>query len=128
MEAVFRDVEFSMVLLKLSGVLLGLVAVFYLLYIKNLKILLVPNWKSVMLLSCILALLNAGLIFSFGKGAFFITPFFVVLTIALWLMNKLPFWQKKHLIAFITSFTSLSICFFVGVAGFFFHLAVEGKI
>ena len=87
----------------------------------------VPNWKSVMLLSCILALLNAGLIVSFGKGAFFITPFFVFLTIALWLINKLPFWQKKHLIAFITSFTSLSICFFVGVAGFFFHLAVEGK-
>jgi Flp pilus assembly protein protease CpaA len=124
MEAVFRDVEFSIVLLKLSGILLSLVAVSYLLCIKNLKRLSVSNWKSVIILSCVLALLNAGLTVAFGKGAFFITPLFVFLTIALWLTNKLPSWKKKHLIAFITSFTSLSICFFVGVAGFFFHLAV----
>lgn len=128
MEMVFKDVELSMVLLKLSGALLSFVVVSYLLYMKNLKILSVPRWESLMTLSCVLALLNTCLAVSFGKSAFFITPLFVFLTIALWIMNKLPFWQKKHLIAFITSFTSLSICFFVGVAGFFFHLTVEGKI
>lgn len=128
METLFRDVEFSMVLLKLSGALLGLIAVSYLLYLNNLKRFSVPNWKSVMILSCLLALLNAGLAVLLGSIAFLITPVFVLFTIALWLMNKLPSWKKKHLIAFTTSFTSLSICFFVGIAGFFFHLAVEGKI
>lgn len=128
MEAVFRDVEFSMVLLKVSGLLLSLGAVSYFFYIGDIKRISVPNWKNVMMLSCVLAILNAGLTVSFGKIAFFITPIFIFVTICLWLMNKLPLWKKKHLIAFITSFTSLSICFFLGVAGFFFHLAVEGKI
>jgi hypothetical protein len=128
MEAILKNVEFTVTSLKIVGVLLGLFAVTYFLHMRKTKKISITSWKSLIALSSVSALLNTGLIVLLGKNAFIITPLFIIIVIALWFMKRLPAWEKRHLVFYVTSFTLLSILFFIVVAGFFFHLAVEGKI
>ncbi len=84
--------------------------------------------KRVATLSLILGLLDAGLALTFGKAAFVVTPIIVISFFGLWIVSQNPLWKFKHLLFFVSSFVICSTTFFYGVAGLFFHLAVEGKL
>lgn len=125
MEQVFNNVNFSMTLLKFTGFLLLLIGIGYL-FMFRLNFL--PRWKNIVGLGCVIGLLNAGLVISLGKIAFAVTPVtFVILTV-LFYFNKFPFYRIKHFSGLLICFIFSSVTFFIGIAGFFFHLAVEGKI
>ncbi len=114
-----------MVLLKSMGIVLLLIGTGYLFKVRPV---LLPRWKNVIGLGCVIGLLNAGVVISLGKIAFTATPAILVICIALFYFNKLPLYKVKHLFGLLVSFLVSSVTFFIGVAGTFFHLAVEGKI
>lgn len=125
MVAVYNAVNWSMVLLKSTGLLLLLIGIGYLLKARPVFL---PQWKNVIGLGSVFGLLNTGLIISLGKIAFLATPAMLIFCIALFCFNKLPIYQIKHLFGLLASFVFSSVVFFIGIAGTFFHLAVEGKI
>lgn len=125
MEQVYHDVNFSMALLKCAGFLLLLVSVGYI-YMFRPDFL--PQWKNIARLGGLIGILNAGLVISFGKNAFPLTPVMLVALIFLFVFNKLPLYKIKHLLGLLICFILSSLTFFIGIAGAFFHLAVEGKI
>jgi hypothetical protein len=114
-----------MVLLKSVGNLLLFIGIGYLLIARPIFF---PKWKNVIEIGCAFGLLNAGLVLSFGKIAFSATPAILIICIFLFCFNKFPLFKIKHLFGLLMSFVFSSVTFFVGIAGTFFHLAVEGKI
>ncbi len=73
-------------------------------------------------------LLNASLVIILGKLGFFITPIFLITIFALFYFDKFPEYRPKHLLGLSIAFILSSLTFFIGIAGLFFHMAVEGKI
>lgn len=125
MEQVYSEINLSMVLLKSVGVVISLIGIGYLFKVRPVFH---PQWKNVIGLGCVFGLLNAGLVISLGQMAFFATPVMSIVCIALFSFNKFPHFNFKYLAGFLTTFVFSSVAFFLGVAGVFFHLAVEGKI
>jgi hypothetical protein len=125
MEQVYHDVNFSMVLLKSAGVLLLLSGVGYIFMFRPSFL---PKWKSILGLGGVIGLLNAGLVISLGKIAFPLTPGILIVLVVLFYFNKFPLYKIKHFLGLLIFFVFSSLTFFIGVAGTFFHLAVEGKI
>lgn len=125
MEQVYHQVTLSMILLKCVGGLIFLLGTVYLL-IKRPEYL--PNWRNVIVYGSMFGLLNAGLVIILGKLGFFITPIFLITIIALFYFDKFPCYRRKHLLGLSIAFILSSVTFFIGIAGAFFHLAVEGKI
>lgn len=125
MEQVYNAVNLSMVLLKSVGLLLLFIGIGYLLIARPIFL---PKWKNVIGMGCAFGLLNAGLVISFGKIAFSATPAIMIICIVLFCFNKFPLYKIKHLFGLLMSFVFSSVTFFVGIAGTFFHLTVEGKI
>jgi hypothetical protein len=125
MEQVYHDVNFSMALLKCAGFLLLLVSAGYI-YRSRPDFL--PRWKNIAKLGGLIGILNAGLVVSFGKSAFPLTPVMLIALVLLFVLNKFPLYKTKHFLGLLVCFILTSLTFFVGIAGAFFHLAVEGKI
>jgi hypothetical protein len=125
MEQVYNEVNLSMVLLKSVGALLLFLGIGYLFIVRPAFL---PQWKNVIGLGCVFGLFNAGLIISLGKIAFPATPGILIICITLFCFNKFPLYQIKHLLGLLVSFVFSSVTFFIGTAGNFFHMAVEGKI
>ena len=125
MEQVYNSVNLSMVLLKFVGVILLFIVMGYLLLARPIFL---PKWKNVIGMGCTFGLLNAGLVIAFGKIAFSATPAILIICIVLFYFNKFPLYKIKHLFGLLMSFVFSSVTFFIGIAGTFFHLAVEGII
>lgn len=125
MEQVYKDVNLSMYLLKFLGLLLVLVGMGYFFMFRPSFL---PRWKNIVGFGCVMGLLNAGLVISLGKVAFTLTPVILIFLSVLFYFNKFPLYRIKHLLGLLMSFIFSSLTFFIGVAGTFFHLAVEGKI
>ncbi|MGE3609588.1 MAG: hypothetical protein AB7I27_08380 [Bacteriovoracaceae bacterium] len=125
MEHVYNEVNLSMVLLKSVGIILLLLGIGYLFKVRPAFH---PQWKNVIGLGCVFGLLNAGLVITLGEMAFFATPVMLIICIVLFSFNKLPLYKIKHLFGLLIAFVFSSVTFFIGIAGTFFHLAVEGKL
>jgi hypothetical protein len=125
MEQVYNQVNLSMILLKSVGGLLLLSGAFYLFKIRPTFL---PQWRRVVGIGCVYGILNAGLVILLGQIAYFATPILVVTFIGLFFFDKFPLYQLKYFAGFLTTFIFSSVAFFVGIAGIFFHFAVEGKI
>lgn len=121
MEQVYNEVNLSMILLKSVGTVLLFIGAFYLFKVRPVFL---PQWKNVIGLGSVLGLLNAGLVISLGKMAFFATPMMFITCIALFCFNKFRLYEIKHLFGLLSSFVFSSFTFFIGIAGIFFHLAV----
>lgn len=124
MEQVYNEVNLSMILLKSVGAVLLFIGAFYLFKVRSVFL---PQWKNVIGLGSVLGLLNAGLVISLGKMAFLATPVMLITCIVLFCFNKFPLYKIKHLIGLMATFVFSSVTIFIGIAGTFFHLAVEGK-
>jgi hypothetical protein len=114
-----------MILLKCVGGALFLFGVAYFL-IKRPEYL--PRWRNVLGYGCMFGLLNAAFVIILGRLGFLITPIFLITIIALFYFEKFPHYRPKHLLGLSIVFILSSVTFFIGIAGTFFHLAVEGKI
>jgi len=125
---IINDTEISFFLIRMFGLLFLFVAVAYFLITKQPKKFPMHSSKRVAILSLLLGLFDAGLTLTFGKAAFVVTPIIVASFFVLWIISKNPLWKFKHLLFFAASFVICSTTFFYGVAGLFFHLAVEGKL
>ena len=125
MEQVYDQVNLAMILLKSVGGFLLFVAAVFLFKVRPIFL---PQWKNVAGLGCVFGILNAGLVISLGQIAYFATPMILITFIGLFCFDKLPLYKFKHLAGFLTTFVFSSAAFFVGIAGIFFHLAVEGEI
>jgi len=125
MEQVYNAVNWSMVLLKFAGAFLLFLGTGYLLKIRPVFL---PQWKNVIGFGCVLGLINAGLVISLSKIAFSVTPAILIICSALFCFKKCSLYKAKHLFGLLVSFVISSVTFFIGIAGTFFHLAVEGKI
>ncbi len=125
MDQVYHQVTLSMILLKCVGGFLFLLGTAYLL-VKRPEHL--PIWKNVLGNGSMFGLLNAGIVIVLGKLGFFITPIFLITIFALFYFDKFPEYRPKHLLGLSIAFILSSVTFFIGIAGTFFHLAVEGKI
>lgn len=125
MEQVYHQVALSVILLKCVGGILLLLGAAYLL-IKRPQYL--PSWRNVLSYGSLFGLLNAGVVIIVGKLGYFITPIFLITIIALFYCDKFPQYRLKHLLGLSIAFILSSVTFFIGIAGTFFHLAVEGKI
>jgi hypothetical protein len=125
MEEIYHDVNLSMLLLKSVGLLLLFTGIGYFFWFRP-KF--VPQWKNILKLGGLLGLINAGLVISLGKIAFIVTPIVLIMCVILYQLNKLPGYKINHLLGLSVSFIFSSVIFFLGIAGTFFHLAVEGKI
>lgn len=125
MEQFYNSVNLTMVLLKSVGTILLFIGIGYLLIVRPAFL---PQWKNVIGLGCVFGLFNAGLVISLGKIAFPATPAILIICIALFCFNKFPLYKIKHLFGLLMTFVFSSVTFFIGIAGTFFHLAIEGKI
>lgn len=125
---IFQTVELSMFGLKIMGFLLIFTDVAYLTISRSAASATVLSWRKLLIQGLMLGILNAGTALFFGKNAYLLTPAIIISFLFLWLMKKMPQWQGRHLIGFISLFITSSIVFFILVAGIFFHLAVEGKV
>lgn len=125
MEQFYNSVNLTMVLLKSVGTILLFIGIGYLLIDRPAFL---PQWKNVIGLGCVFGLFNAGLVISLGKIAFPATPAILIICIALFCFNKFPLYKIKHLFGLLMTFVFSSVTFFIGIAGTFFHLAIEGKI
>ena len=125
MEQVYFQANMSMFLLKIVGLLLLFTGISYYFICRPVF---VPQWKSVIKIGCMLGLLNAGFVITLGKDAFPLTPFILIICTCLYYFNKFPLYKSKHLLCLLVSFVFSSGAVFIGIAGTFFHLAVEGKI
>lgn len=125
MEQVYNKINLSVVLLKSVGVVISFIGIGYLFKVRPVFH---PQWKNVIGLGCVFGLLNAGLVISLGQMAFFATPLISIVCIALFSFNKFPLYKIKHLFGLLTAFVFSSVTFFIGIAGTFFHLSVEGKL
>jgi hypothetical protein len=114
-----------MILLKSVGGLLLIAGTFYLFKIRPV---LLPQWRRVAALGCVFGVLNACLVIILGQMAYFATPMIVITFMGLYCFNKFPLYKVKHLVGLSIAFILSSVTFFIGIAGTFFHLAVEGKI
>ena len=128
MQDVFISNEVSLWVLKSIGIFLTVLAGIYLIFTFESHTKTSPNWKRLLILSLGSATLNAGLTIVFGKNVFIITPVFIMTIIAFWFFKKIPFWNKKQIISFLSLFTIFSVSIFIVATATFFHLAVEGKI
>lgn len=125
MEQVYHQVTLSMILLKSVGGLLLITGTFYLFKIRPVF---QPQWRRVAGLGCVFGALNAGLVIILGQIAYIATPVIVITFMGLFYFDKFPLYKVKHLVGLSTAFILSSVTFFIGIAGVFFHLAVEGKI
>jgi hypothetical protein len=125
MEQVYNQVTLSMILLKSVGELLLIAGTFYLFKI---RLVFLPQWRRVAALGCVFGVLNAGLVIILGQIAYFATPLIMITFMGLYCFNKFPIYKIKHLFGLLTAFVFSSVTFFIGIAGTFFHLVVEGKI
>ena len=125
MEQVYHQVTFSMILLKCFGGAFFLFCSAYLL-IKRPEFL--PCWRNIVGYGSIFGLLNAGLVIILGKIGFLVTPIFLISIIALFYFDKFPRFRPKYILGLAIVFIFSSVTFFIGIAGTFFYLAVEGKI
>ena len=125
MEHVYDQVNLAMILLKSVGGLLLIAGTFYLF---NNRPVFLPQWRRVAGLGCVFGALNAGLVIVLGQIAYFATPVIVITFMGLYCFNKFPLYKVKHLVGLSLAFILSSVTFFIGIAGTFFHLAVEGKI
>jgi hypothetical protein len=125
MEHVYEQVNLAMILLKSVGGLLLLAGTFYLF---NKRPVFLPQWRRVAGLGCVFGALNAGLVFILGQIAYLATPVIVITFMGLFYSDKFPLYKVKHLVGLLIAFILSSVTFFIGIAGIFFHLAVEGKI
>lgn len=125
MEQVYHQVTLSVILLKCVGGILFLLGAAYLL-LKRRQYL--PTWRNVLGYGSMFGLLNAALVIILGKLGYFVTPIFLMTIIALFYCDKFPQYRLKHLLGLSLAFILSSVTFFIGIAGTFFHLAVEGKI
>ena len=125
MEHVYDQVNLAMILLKSVGGLLLIAGTFYLF---NNRPVFLPQWRRVAGLGCVFGALNAGLFIVLGQIAYFATPVIVITFMGLYCFNKFPLYKVKHLVGLSLAFILSSVTFFIGIAGTFFHLAVEGKI
>jgi hypothetical protein len=114
-----------MIFFKCVGGVLFLLGVAYFLVKRPVYL---PGWRNVLSQGFMFGLLNAGLVIVLGKLAFFITPIFLIVITGLFYFDKFPHYRPKHLLALSIVFIFSSVTFFIGIAGTFFHLAVEGKI
>jgi hypothetical protein len=105
MEHVYDQVNLAMILLKSVGGLLLIAA-----------------------LGCVFGASNAGLVIVLGQIAYFATPVIVMTFMGLYCFNKFLIYKVKHLVGLSLAFILSSVTFFIGIAGTFFHLSVEGKI
>jgi uncharacterized protein YqhQ len=127
MTDIINDTEISLLLIKICGLFCIFISSVYLSLTRSSKKFSMHSWKNLATLGLILGLIDAGLSLTFGKMAFVITPVFVISFFGLWIVSKNPLWRFKHLLFLVSSFVICSTVFFYGVAGLFFHLAVEGK-
>ena len=125
MEHVYNQANLAMILLKIVGALLLIAGALYLYKIRPDFI---PQWRRVAGLGCVLGALNAGIVIVLGQIAYLATPLIVITFMGLYCFNKLPLYKVKHLVGLSLAFILSSVTFFIGIAGTFFHLAVEGKI
>ena len=125
MEQVYHQVTLSMILLKSVGGLLLIAGTSYLFKIRPVFL---PQWRRVAGLGCVFGALNAGLVIILGQIAYIATPVIVITFMGLFYFDKFPLYKVKHLVGLSTAFILSSVTFFIGIAGVFFHLAVEGKI
>lgn len=125
---IFQSVELSMFGSKIVGFLLIFTGVAYFIISKSAASATILSWRKLLIQGLILGILNAGTAMFFGKNAYLLTPAIIISFLVLWLMKKMPQWQGRHLVGFISLFITSSIVFFILVAGIFFHLAVEGKV
>lgn len=125
MEQVYDQVNLSMILLKSVGGFLLFVAALYLFKFRPTFL---PQWRRVVVVGCVCGILNAGLVLLLGEIAYFATPVVVATFIGLFFFNRFPLYKTEHLTVFLTTFVFSSVAFFLGVAGVFFHFAVEEKI
>ncbi len=125
MEHVYDQVNLAMILQKSVGALLLIAGALYLYKIRPVFI---PQWRRVAGLGCIFGALNAGILIVLGQIAYFVTPLIVITFMGLYCFNKFPLYKVKHLVGLSLAFILSSVTFFIGIAGTFFHLAVEGKI
>jgi len=125
MEHVYDQVNLAMIFLKSMGALLLIGGALYLYKIRPVFI---PQWRRVAGFGCVFGALNAGIVIVLGQIAYFVTPLIVISFIGLYCFNKFPLYKVKHLIGLSLAFVLSSVTFFIGIAGTFFHLAVEGKI
>ncbi len=125
MEQVYHQVTLSVILLKCVGGILFLLGAAYLLKKRPQYL---PTWRMVLSFGSMFGLLNAGLVIVLGKLVYFMTPIFLIAIIALFYFDRFPQYRLKHLLGILIVFILSSVTFFIGIAGTFFHLAVEGKI
>lgn len=125
MEQVYDQVNLAMILLKSVG---GVMLIAGALYLFKIRPVFLPQWRRVVGLGCVYGVLNAGLVILLGQIAYLASPVVVGTFIGLFFFNRLPLYKTKHLTGFLTTFVFSSVAFFLGVAGVFFHLAVEGNI
>ena len=125
MEQFYNDVGLSIYLLKFTGIILLFIGV---IYFYKFKPIFLPIWKKVFVIGCLIGAINSGLVLSFGNAAYFLTPTILVFFVMLYYFNKFPLYKFKHLLGLLASFVFSSVIFFIGIAGTFFHLAVEGEI
>ncbi len=128
MSDIINDTEISLQLIRFCGFFCVLLPVLYILTTKFLKNMAMHSWKALGVLSLSLGLLDAGISLLFGKVAFITTSLIVVSFFLLWIVSKNPLWRFKHLLFLVSLFIICSTTFFYGIAGLFFHLAVEGKL
>lgn len=125
MEQVYHQVTASIILLKFVGGLFFLISATYLL-MKRPQYL--PSWKNVLGSGSVFGLLNAGLVITLGKLGYFFTPIILIVMVVFFYCGRFPRYRLKHLVGLSIVFILSSLTFFIGIAGTFFHLAVEGKI
>ena len=125
MEQIYNQVNLAMILLKSVGGLLLIAGTFYLF---NNRPVFLPQWRRVGGLGCVFGAFNAGLIIVLDQIAYFATPVIMITFMGLYCFNKFPLYKVKHLVGLSLAFILSSVTFFIGIAGTFFHLAVEGKI
>lgn len=125
MEQVYHQVTLSMILLKSVGGLLLIAGTFYLFKVRPVFL---PLWRRVAGLGCVFGALNAGAVIILGQIAYLATPVIVITFMGLFYSNKFPLYKVKHLVGFSIAFILSSVAFFIGIAGVFFHIAVEGRI
>ena len=125
MEQVYNQANHSMFILKLVGLIFSFIGLMFVFKARSFSL---PHWKNVIGIGCMFGILNAGLVLSIGRMAFYATPIMLVLFFALFWFNKFPRLKMKHLIGLLSTFIFSSVIFYLGIAGIFFHLAVEGRI
>jgi hypothetical protein len=125
MEQVYDQVNLAMILLKSVGGLLLIAGTFYFFKIRPVFL---PQLRRVAGLGCVFGALNAALVIILGQIAYLATPVIVITFMGLFYSNKFPLYKVKHLVGLLIAFILSSVTFFIGIAGLFFHLAVEGKI